>query len=253
MDLFITLIEIVASLAIGIALVYFFPKKERVLHTKKDMATLAKEYGKYEYLVLPLLFVVWPFFSALIGLVVYSLFELLIAFIGPTDVKYYLRVPMGAFMGSSFLVAIIPFGRVATYVYERVLKDRYLEYLVYQEYKHGYDGEAAFNSISKFAIVVSIPFFWLLHDWNAKIYDDHITYDPLLTVSSKDYPYDSVSRIELDTFHDWRFQVFLNDGNKFQLNNFLVCDAPDGEMAAFLSSKTGLKVDTVCNVPKPSN
>ena len=170
-----------------------FPLVENERSPERPVEELANEYRKYELTSLPILFAVVP-------LMTYFGWRLIVSWRAPAfyvagDGTYSMSTLPLAFVVPVLFAAIAATIPICDVTNRLRLKDRYAEYLEYENRKNGFNGARA----STFALIgswlASLGMLFLLFNWYFVFAPNQIRANRLFSLTESRYSYDDITAI----------------------------------------------------------
>jgi hypothetical protein len=186
-----------AAVAIGVPLTFAVLRRiypaQPALSSSRTLEDLRGEYARWELLGLPLYLLFAP-----IG--TYLCWQL---FLGVSDGVGFIETNEGLFLWPAPIAWLLPamfFGLILSwppidFIYRRMLRERYPEYVAYQSRRFGINFQKLLFPFYAFLAGLSALFVLLLANCYVHITPEHIRINPFFGVSERVYPYAEVSNI----------------------------------------------------------
>jgi hypothetical protein len=245
--------EVVTStVMIGLALLFPHKPKEYISQWRRQ--ELHAKFKHWDWLALPLLFVFAPAITWLFG----QIFIYQYRFgIGDDPAIFYQLLPETEFWYVPAL--ILAFGLVCypmLWVYKLLLKERYNDYELYSDLKHGIDGRKVMRLMLIFFGVAALVAMHLVEDYYIKIHKSGIEANSLLELEARHYAFKDVHKL---TFFKYNrssrdstllepaphYQIEFKDHNTYNTRMGLHDIITEPKAVAYISRRSGVKVDTL--------
>jgi hypothetical protein len=245
------IIPLIAPLVVTL-LSIFFPFKASQGKAAVDFNTLHLKYQKWELFALIPLFVFVPLMAFLFGELFLNLYKLLA--VVKEDTLYLIQQEEDAWfvVGGIFSFGLIGFPM--TFLYQILLKDKYQEYTLYTNIKHGFDGFKIFKPMAwTFCFIATILLF-LITDYYIVVNNEKIVLNELSSLSEKSYHFNEIESIHFIE------NIRSGDGSVVNTMPHYVVDFKDHtswntaqvpekdkqkEIMIFLAQKINHKIDTL--------
>ena len=234
----------------------FMPYKAPSSKLTKDMATLGKEYQKWEYLALAVLFVIVPLMTLGLGLA----FRWLIGLGNHHNpaIIYQALPDSSHYYGAGMLMSLGLVGIPMELLYRALLKERYAEYTMFTNMKHGFDGWKVFRPMAWTICLATTLFLVLLSDYYVEIHSNQIKMNDLFSLKEKVYDFNEISGVHfvehVKTKKGLRIEphylVSFKNGDYWNTNSGVNKEEQSVAIMKFLSEKSRLPIDTLSYDPE---
>ncbi len=241
-----------AVIMLAFSLMFPYKPKQHVSEWRK-----LEPNGNYKYwdlLSLPLLFAFVPIITWLFGQIFIFQYQFEVDH-DPDIVHQLLPEPECWYVPAG----ILAFGLVShpiLWVYRLVLKERYDDYELYNNIKHNIDGKKVIRFMTFIMGITTLVAMHFLNDYYIKVRRSVIEVNSLLELKAKMYPFEEVKKLtyikniysrgdSTELTSKPHYSIEFKDGNTFSTNMGLHNEKTDPQTVAYLSLRSGIKIDTL--------
>jgi hypothetical protein len=249
-------VSLIVPLVLGL-LAKIFPYKTPECTGQLDFETLSKQYQKWEFFALIPLFTFLPLMTFLFG----RTFEVLYNFvlIKPIDSVFTVLPHEFMWFVPAGILSFALVGFPMTLVFRLLLKDRYEEYTLFTNLKHGFDGMKIFIPMAWVLGTVATVILFLMTDYFIAINDKGIVMNEFSTLSEKKYSYteiesinyvkNTISKDKLTVTPYPHYYIKFSDGDYWNTRTGLVDEMNQKDIVNYIAIKSKKKIDTLSYDP----
>jgi hypothetical protein len=246
-------IALIVPLILGI-LAKIMPYKAPHYVGNQDFALLKAQYQKWEFFSIVILFTILPAMTYAFGKLFVSMYHLFSD--GDPNIVFNI-VPnhlMWCLPGCILAFALI--GYPLDFIYRFILRDRYEDYLIFTNLKHGFDGMRLLRPLSWILGTVAIILIILMSDYSIKIYPDKLIQNDFVGFDKKTYQFDQIKSIsfiqnlktEKGLEPNPYYLIRFNDNSFWNTNTGIKDTKKLVETVEFLARKSNKYIDTLAYV-----
>ncbi len=159
--------------------------------------------------------------------------------------RMYWLLPGGA-------AAVVPVAWLTDRVYERVLKERYADFELYESLFYKYDVRTAHRHLGAILAVFVCAAIWLSAHWYTYFMPDGIVLNALLRIEEERFSYTEILDIQTaprfrapagNVVNERRYVIHFRNGRSWDSNTTIAEDAPMEDIIHYVSQHSGVRVD----------
>jgi hypothetical protein len=242
--------ELFTAIIIGAA-TFLFPHKSTPAQSQLSYAELAKRYQKWEWFAIIPLSIFLPLLTILFTQIFQAQYKWEID--DNPRIIYQLLPEEDWWAVPGMMIAFALIGIPMIPLYKAIFKERYAEYILFTNLKHHYDGMKVFKPMCWLFGVTTLVSMFLMTDYYIKIWPFKIEINELMGTKIREYSFNQIKTITYVAYSRQGNVLTENPHYHITFKNNFLWDTSIGlhdqvkqpEIVAYLSDRSGVKVDTL--------